>query len=251
MLSCAITNTQKRYAYLWFVNFLLNGIMQFSFIWTECDIVWIIDIRWIEHLIHTFSYARFHTYTESFEIIFLSVISIDSLYIKAIIQCCSDLFMISLCRCFVREANKHTYKANASWFTAVIFVSSLINIFVIYCINCQILLFLLHSGNPHEVHNSPFSGFINGWNTSVSKTTFWNISLVYRSKNTQQYQLSIIQNTYRAIPMWKVRRQCNGEPKNSTFVNSLPNEMYTIPHCDKVYIYCILKGMPVNLTALK
>ena len=56
--------------------------------------------------------------------------------------------------------DKYTYKLDASSFTEVIFASSLVNILVIYCNNCQILLFLLHSEKPHDVHNSPLSGFL-------------------------------------------------------------------------------------------
>lgn len=138
--------------------------------------MWIVHTRWIKHLIHAFSHALFYAFSESFEIFLLSVmLAINHVWKNYLL--CNIIIMLSqsLCRCFKCEANYHTYKMDASWFIGIIFVSGLINIFVIYCSNCHILLFLLHSGNPHEVHNSPFSGFINGWKTLVSNTTFCNI----------------------------------------------------------------------------
>lgn len=143
------------------------------------------------------------------------------------------------------------YKSDASWFIGVIFVSSLTNTLVIYCTNCQILLLLLHSGNPHVVHNSPFSGFISGWKTCVSNITFWK-NLWHKDTRIEHThkQVMCVQSSYRAISKWKIWRQCYVESEDSTFVDSLPNELYTKPYCNKTYVHCILKVRWANIACI-
>jgi len=62
------------------------------------------------------------------------------------------------------------------------------------------------------------------------------LSETYLSEKTviSYIGLSASQYPYRAISKWKIWRQCYGESKNSAFVDSLPNELYTKPYCDKM-----------------